>query len=152
MKACFLPLLLSIASIAVSAGTINYEGSSTIGKFIADADKIYPHSTFKINDDPESLGGEQCASLGTCDLGGVARNVTPDAIEKGLEILAGIRGEGQMIGDPAQLAETGTRTMKEGDIKEAEFSGNIDEALEESIRKLEARLNAELIESRPVEE
>jgi len=85
MKARFLPLLLSIASIAVSAGTIHYEGSSTIGKFIADADKIYPHSTFKINDDPESLGGEQCASLGTCDLGGVARNVTPDAIENGVK-------------------------------------------------------------------
>ncbi|MCU7933657.1 MAG: hypothetical protein KZQ99_02105 [Candidatus Thiodiazotropha sp. (ex Dulcina madagascariensis)] len=62
MKLYFLLLFLVVASVAVSAGTINYEGSSTIGKFIADADKVYPGSTFKINDDTESLGGEQATS------------------------------------------------------------------------------------------
>jgi len=30
---------------SVTAGTINYEDSSAVGKFIADADKVYAEST-----------------------------------------------------------------------------------------------------------
>ncbi|WP_177419523.1 hypothetical protein [endosymbiont of Lamellibrachia barhami] len=84
MKRGLLALIGLFASFFVMAGTINYEGSSTIGKFISDADKIYVGSSFKINDDSESLGGEQCATWDTCELGGVARMVDPSALEQGV--------------------------------------------------------------------
>lgn len=76
--------LLTVLSMVTSAGVIHYEGSSTVGKYIADADKVYDKSSFKINDDSESLGGEQCATWGECELGGVAREVDPKAVAKGV--------------------------------------------------------------------
>ncbi|RKZ37150.1 MAG: hypothetical protein DRQ49_16705 [Gammaproteobacteria bacterium] len=75
---------LYAASASVIAGTINYEGSSTVGKFIVDADKVYTASTFKINTVPESAGGEQCAVRRKCDMGGVARDVKPKFLDKGV--------------------------------------------------------------------
>jgi len=70
---------------SVTAGTISYEGSSTVGKFIADADKVYAESTFRIDDDAESLGGEQCAMWDSCQLSGVARKITPEVIKAGVQ-------------------------------------------------------------------
>lgn len=64
------------------AGTINYEGSSTIGKYVSSAGAVYTASKFNINVVPESSGGEQCAMRGSCDLGGVARVVNPEVLNK----------------------------------------------------------------------
>ncbi|HEC85121.1 MAG: hypothetical protein DRR08_26495 [Candidatus Parabeggiatoa sp. nov. 2] len=75
---------LYVVSASVIAGTINYEGSSTVGKFITDASKVYTASTFKINTVPESLGGEQCAVRGKCDMGGVARDVNQKFLDRGV--------------------------------------------------------------------
>jgi phosphate transport system substrate-binding protein len=75
---------LYVVSASVIAGTINYEGSSTVGQFITDADKVYSASSFKINTVPESLGGEQCAARGKCDMGGVARDVNQRFLDKGV--------------------------------------------------------------------
>ncbi|EIJ42914.1 ABC-type phosphate transport system, periplasmic component [Beggiatoa alba B18LD] len=76
-------LLISLPFTA-HAGVINYEGSSTIGKFLEDASTVYKASTFKINTVPESAGGEQCAMRNTCDLGGVAREVESRFLENGV--------------------------------------------------------------------
>lgn len=77
-------LILSLHSCMVIAGQINYEGSSTIGKLISDATKVYKASEFKINTVSESLGGEQCVVRNQCDLGGVARNVDKKFIDQGV--------------------------------------------------------------------
>ena len=73
-----------IFSSSVIAGTINYEGSSTVGKFITDASKVYTASTFNVNTVSESLGGEQCTIRDKCDMGGVARDVNPNFLDKGV--------------------------------------------------------------------
>ncbi|MCU7835880.1 MAG: phosphate ABC transporter substrate-binding protein [gamma proteobacterium symbiont of Taylorina sp.] len=57
---------------------IKYEGSSTIGKFISDAAKVYTAASFEKNIDTESLGGYQCALKGSCDVGGVADSVVAE--------------------------------------------------------------------------
>jgi phosphate transport system substrate-binding protein len=62
-------------SFNVAAGNINYEGSSTVGKFITDATEVYKASTFKVDVVSESSGGEQCVMRKKCDMGGVAREV-----------------------------------------------------------------------------
>jgi phosphate transport system substrate-binding protein len=62
----------------VQAGTIDYEGSSTIAKFISDATKVYKNNSFEINVDSESLGGLRCANSGSCELGGVANEIDDD--------------------------------------------------------------------------
>lgn len=66
------------------AGEIRYEGSSTIGKFIRSIEEDYKKSTFKINTFTESTGGEECQFSGSCDLGGVARAVKKEVLEKGV--------------------------------------------------------------------
>ena len=75
---CLLPLM-------ASAGTIEYVGSSTVGKFIADASKVYTDAKFKLNTGPESSGGEQCVARGNCALGGVARNVRQNFLDEGVK-------------------------------------------------------------------
>lgn len=76
--------VIGMMSSSAWAGTILYEGSSTIGKFITDASKVYPASQFEINTVPESAGGEQCAMRRACDMGGVAREVGDEFIQKGV--------------------------------------------------------------------
>jgi len=66
---------LILAADVFAEDTIQYEGSSTLGKFISDARKVYKEATFDMNVDTESLGGYQCALYGTCELGGVANSV-----------------------------------------------------------------------------
>jgi phosphate transport system substrate-binding protein len=77
-------VILYFISAGTIAETINYEGSSTIGKFMTDASKVYTASRFKINTVPESSGGEQCVVRGKCDMGGVARNVNQNFLAKGV--------------------------------------------------------------------
>lgn len=66
------------------AGTINYVGSSTVGKFVADAAEVYTKADFKLNTKPESSGGEQCAARKRCDMGGVARGVNSKFLDQGV--------------------------------------------------------------------
>jgi len=75
---CMLPLV-------VSAGTIKYVGSSTVGKFITDASKVYTASKFELNTIPESSGGEQCAARNRCSLGGVAREINQRFLDMGVK-------------------------------------------------------------------
>ena len=80
--ALFLTLLLPISAIA---GSIQYEGSSTVGKFIKDASAVYSSSSFNIKTATESSGGEKCAARGSCDIGGVARGVNQKFLKKGVQ-------------------------------------------------------------------
>ena len=75
MKTAFIALCVGLLSVPAVAQTIGYTGSSTIGKFIADAAAVYGKVSFTMNTRPESAGGEQCAVEGLCDIGGVAREV-----------------------------------------------------------------------------
>lgn len=85
MKKSFAAVVLAVAlPVSSVAGTINYEGSSTVGKFISDASEVYSAAKFKINTASESSGGEKCAVRGACSIGGVARDVNPKFIEKGV--------------------------------------------------------------------
>lgn len=84
MKTAVILLITLVFSLSAGAGTIQYEGSSTIGKYISDAAKVYEKSTFSISDDSESLGGETCVAEGSCELGGVARAVRPEILDRGV--------------------------------------------------------------------
>ncbi|MCH8854154.1 MAG: substrate-binding domain-containing protein [Planctomycetes bacterium] len=67
-----------------SGGKIRYIGSSTIGKFIADAQQVYEGCQLTIWTEPESYGGEQAALAGVADIGGVARGVDPAIVRQGV--------------------------------------------------------------------
>lgn len=86
MKKILLILLVSvfISPASIYAGTLNYVGSSTVGKFLWDAKQVYKGSTFDINTKSESSGGEKCVVMGTCDMGGVARNVNKEFLDSGV--------------------------------------------------------------------
>ncbi len=84
MKRIIAVVALTVVCSGVFAGTLKYEGSSTIGKFITDAKETYSASSFKIYTKTESGGGEKCVVAGKCDIGGVARDVKPGALEKGV--------------------------------------------------------------------
>ena len=45
-------------SVPASAGELKYVGSSTVGKFMSDAAAVYKSSTFTVDTQPESGGGE----------------------------------------------------------------------------------------------
>jgi len=75
---------LFMQQIVVAEEVIRYEGSSTIGSFLASIDEHYKPARFVIKTASESLGGERCASRQRCDLGGVARRVHPRYVKKGL--------------------------------------------------------------------
>ena len=79
-----LGVIILSASLALATDTINYVGSSTVGKFISAASKIYPQATFTINTRPESSGGESRVATGRASLGGVARELSPEFADMGL--------------------------------------------------------------------
>ncbi|RLA77048.1 MAG: phosphate-binding protein [Epsilonproteobacteria bacterium] len=74
-----------VIATTLGAGEINYVGSSTVGKFIIDAQKVYKTSTFKINTNPESSGGENAVAAKKIALGGVARDVKESILKRGVE-------------------------------------------------------------------
>jgi len=80
----FLFVSALLVPVFATAGSLRYEGSSTIGKIIEDAKATYKDSTFSIDVISESSGGEQCALRKTCDLGGVARDVEPKILNQGV--------------------------------------------------------------------
>lgn len=65
--------------------TINYVGSSTVGTYMLKAAATYKKVQFQINTEPESGGGENATASGNCDLGGVAREVRPEILAKGVQ-------------------------------------------------------------------
>jgi phosphate transport system substrate-binding protein len=77
-------VVLAIANTGY-AEVIRYTGSSTVGQFIYDAAKVYNKSTFDINTKSESSGGEDSAAAGRTDLGGVARDVKQEILDKGVK-------------------------------------------------------------------
>jgi len=83
MKKPLFVIALLVPTMA-AAGSLRYEGSSTIGKIIDDARTVYKNSTFSVDVVSESSGGEQCALRKVCDLGGVAREIEPKILEQGV--------------------------------------------------------------------
>ena len=80
-------LLLCTALItpsAVAADVIRYVGSSTIANFITDAASVYEKASFEVSTQSESAGGERCIVESTCDIGGVAREVDPKWLARGM--------------------------------------------------------------------
>ncbi len=77
-------LLLSPGG-APGKAAIRYVGSSTVGKFIEEAAKVYPDAQFAINTKPESGGGETATAAGKTDLGGVAREVKEKILKAGVK-------------------------------------------------------------------
>lgn len=71
--------------LAEAQDQIRYVGSSTVGVFMKEAAKVYKKATFTINTNPESGGGETAAAHGKTDIGGVAREVKPEIINKGVK-------------------------------------------------------------------
>lgn len=85
MRTILIVLAASVlAPAVVHAATIDYVGSSTVGKFVTDASKVYKNAEFKLNTKPESSGGEQCAARKSCDIGGVARGVNEKFLNQGV--------------------------------------------------------------------
>ncbi len=76
-------LILAFYANLIKAETLDYQGSSTVGRFITDASEHY-NAIFKINTLSESAGGEQCALRKRCDMGGVAREINPQYLDAGL--------------------------------------------------------------------
>ena len=77
MLGAFLP-------VSLQAAEIEYVGSSTVGKFLTDAAKVYGAATVKLDTKPESSGGESCPVRGACQMGGVARDVNPEYLDQGV--------------------------------------------------------------------
>jgi len=86
MKLGFAALIALSAPLFAFAAEINYEGSSTVGKYIADASAVYQQASFKITTASESSGGEKCPLRAACDIGGVARDVNQNFVDKGVHI------------------------------------------------------------------
>ena len=77
-------LVAGCSGVADGERTIRYVGSSTIGRFITDAEGSYGKCQFALWTEPESYGGEQAALMGIADIGGVARDVDPSVLEQGV--------------------------------------------------------------------
>ncbi len=109
VAACLL-LALS-APLAAGGVTFRYEGSSTIGKFIADAAPVYGGAVIEIATRSESAGGERCVTAGSCDLGGVAREVDPGVLDRGsVATLIGRDAIAVVVhaGNPLRVIDSGT--------------------------------------------
>ena len=80
----FLILMMSVPAFAARDPVIKYEGSSTAGFFMTDAANVYKRAVIERSVLTESNGGEICPLAKTCDIGGVARDIYPLFIKKGL--------------------------------------------------------------------
>tara|TARA_B100000315_G_scaffold160964_1_gene149387 strand:+ start:1689 stop:2468 length:780 start_codon:yes stop_codon:yes gene_type:complete len=78
-------LLISVPTFAEGGeAVIKYEGSSTVGLFMKDAAKVYKKASILTSVLTESNGGEICSLAKTCDIGGVARDIHPLFVDRGL--------------------------------------------------------------------
>jgi phosphate transport system substrate-binding protein len=71
-------------SFAQQPGHLNYVGSSTIGNFLEDADSVYAGTTFHLDTESESAGGELAILEGRADLAGVANVPSSKALQRGI--------------------------------------------------------------------
>ncbi|MBI3585146.1 MAG: phosphate ABC transporter substrate-binding protein [Nitrospinae bacterium] len=95
-------IFIAVPSL-IFAGEITYVGSSTVGEFMKEAAKVYNKSTFKIDTGPESDGGENATAVGKTDIGGVAREVKPEILAKGVKgVLIGKDAIGVLV-NPANM-------------------------------------------------
>ncbi len=102
------------SSLATAGETIKYVGSSTVGKFMHEAAKVYSKATFKINTIPESGGGENATAAGMTDIGGVARDVKPAILAKGVQkYLIGKDAIGAWVNSKNSVSELSTRQLKD---------------------------------------
>lgn len=86
MVACVVALGSAVGD-AADKRELKYVGSSTIGKFMADAKPRFKEKTgveLTVDTGPESNGGEVAVMTGTADLGGVAREPKPEVVAKGM--------------------------------------------------------------------
>ncbi len=83
--ALVLGMVFWASAVVAATPTIKYVGSSTVGKFMHDAAKVYTAARFEINTKAESGGGERAVAMGMADLGGVAREVTPKILDQGVQ-------------------------------------------------------------------
>jgi len=83
-KLLILLFITSVPSFAAENPVIKYEGSSTVGLFMREAADVYKKADIEIIVHTESSGGEICALAKTCDIGGVARDIHPFLINRGL--------------------------------------------------------------------
>jgi len=79
-----LAVLWGVTSLAAAGETIRYVGSSTVGKFMEEAAKVYTAASFELNTKPESGGGENATAAGMTDIGGVARDVKAKILARGV--------------------------------------------------------------------
>ncbi|MBI5749883.1 MAG: phosphate ABC transporter substrate-binding protein [Nitrospinae bacterium] len=109
----FLAVLFIAVPSLVLAGEITYVGSSTVGEFIKDAAKVYNKSTFKIDTAPESDGGENATVVGKADIGGVARDVKPEILAKGVkEVLIGRDAIGVLVNPANPVSDLSFAQLK----------------------------------------
>ena len=64
---------------------IKYIGSSTVGVFVREAAQVYKAAVLEISTKAESRGGEIAAAHAMTDIGGVAREVKPDILKRGVK-------------------------------------------------------------------
>lgn len=72
------------------AGTVRYEGSSTVALFLEAAEPVYGAVHFEIDTRTESNGGEEAIVAGSVDLAGIARK--PGAVSNDTAIAATLIG------------------------------------------------------------
>ncbi len=84
MYKLFVCLLSCLLFIPAQAGELSYAGSSTVSRFIEEAAAVYKDSTFVIDTESESSGGEICTYRGNCDIGGLSRPVNERYVDKGV--------------------------------------------------------------------
>ncbi len=130
MMLLVLILLIVPAAAAAAQETITYIGSSTVGRFMEDAADIYDDARFRINTRPESGGGEHAVATGAADLGGVAREVKPEILARGVEkYLIGRDGIGVWVhaDNPVEnLSQDQLRAVFSGEIRNWKAVGGPD--------------------------
>ena len=94
--------------------TINYIGSSTVGKFIKEASNVYSKALFTLNTKVESGGGERGIAMGKADIGGVARDVGQQYIDKGVKpVLIGKDAIGVWVNKMNPVSDLETQQLKD---------------------------------------
>lgn len=112
--------LFLLPSIVTAKNTLKYVGSSTVGKFMHDAAGAYNAVNFNIDTKPESGGGENATAAGKADIGGVAREVKPAILAKGVKkFLIGQDAIGAWVNAANPISDLSSDQLK--DI----FSGKI---------------------------
>jgi len=77
-------LLLPLTAISEESGVLLYVGSSTIGKYMDAASRVYHRNTIVSKTMMESGGGEKWVAHDRADIGGVARSVKQKYLDMGV--------------------------------------------------------------------